>query len=323
MPKTKEDLIKSKAIREQVIKKYGEVLTSVWEIDYSVGKNITEYGRKQHEVALNRHKKMNYDKNLHDYFSMSSQNVRGKNGGLSTFPPDLVKRILEYYTEKGDTVLDPSCGHNSRMEMTYLLERNYIGYDVSKEFMQFNREIVEKIQKDSFGLRSKSSIELIEHTSEYLDQKDNSVDLVFTSPPYWKVEDYGDEPDQLGKSETYEEFLNKLKSCISESLRVLKPGKFCVINVNDFRYDNQFYPYHSDIIRIYQEVGFKLWDVIIVKWKSAIGAAFASQVEERKVTAKAHEYLIVGKKQGGIKQKLDIDVKDSNIWKDLSNREVI
>lgn len=322
MPKTKEDLLKSKAIRENVINKYGEVLTSVWEMDYSIGKSITEYGRKQHEVALGRHKKMSYDKNLHEYFSMSSQNVRGKNGGLSTFPPALVKRVLEYYTEKGEIVLDPSAGHNSRMEATFLLERNYIGYDVSKPFMDFNREIATKLLNNPFGFKGGITIELIEHTSEYLDQNDNSMDLVFTSPPYWRIEDYGDEPDQLGKSETYEEFLDRLKSCISEGHRVLKPGKFCVINVNDFRYNNEFYPYHSDIISLYRDVGLKLWDVIIIKWKSAIGAAFASQVEDRKVTAKAHEYLIVGRKEGWVKEnskEVIVNTKE-NIWSELERR---
>jgi len=49
-------------------------------------------------------------------------------------------------------------------------------------------------------------------------------------------------------------------------------------------------------IKAFQEVNFKLHDVIIIKWKSSLAQCFASQIEERKTTAKMHEYLIVGRK---------------------------
>jgi DNA modification methylase len=189
MGKTLEDLKKSRERRQEILDKYGEVPKSIWEIDYSVGKNIIEYeGRKQHNVALEKHKKMDYDKSLHNEFSVSSQNVRGKDGGLSTFPPDLVKRVLQYYTEPFETVLDPCMGHNSRMQATYLLQRNYIGYDVSKEFMEFNREVYTKITEETFSFQEHPFIVLREQSSENLLEEDNSMDLIFTSPPYYNVE---------------------------------------------------------------------------------------------------------------------------------------
>jgi intein/homing endonuclease len=110
------------------------------------------------------------------------------------------------------------------------------------------------------------------------------------------VEDYGNEPEQLAKGRTYEEFLLALKSCISEGYRVLKPEKYCIFNINDFRMDGIFYPYHADVAKLFQEVGFKLWDIIIINWRTAIGASFASQIEDRKICAKMHEYLVVGRK---------------------------
>jgi hypothetical protein len=88
-----------------------------------------------------------------------------------------------------------------------------------------------------------------------------------------------------------------MKNIIADCKRVLKPDKFIVFNINDFRYNKDFYTYHCDIVQIYRELGIRLWDIIIIKWPGAIGACFASQVEDRKVTAKSHEYLIVGKKE--------------------------
>jgi len=295
MPKDIESLEASRERRKEILDKYGEVPKSIWNIDYSVGGNIYEYDeRKQHNKAVEKHKAMDYDKNLYSNFSASGQNVRGKNGGLSTFPPDLAKRIVLFYSEKGDVVLDPFAGHNSRFQVTNLLDRHYIGYDVSKEFMKFNLEVEAKIKSEIFY--NGYDITLKEKSSEKLDEADTSIDLVYSSPPYYNVEWYGDEQEQLGKAKTYDDFLVALKSCISENYRVLKPDKYCIYNINDFRSGGIFYPYHADIIKLFQQVGFNLWDVIIINWKSAIGACFASQVEDRKITAKSHEYLVVGKK---------------------------
>ena len=42
---------------------------------------------------------------------------------------------------------------------------------------------------------------------------DESVHLVATSPPYWKLNRYNESPGQLGHLQDYEEFLNDLKPC--------------------------------------------------------------------------------------------------------------
>ena len=314
MAKTMADLEQSREVRKNVINKYGFVPTSVIEPDYSWGKDIIEYDkRKQQAVAVQKHKKMKYGaertesggitgaskEQLSKAFGMSSQNVRGKSGGLSTFPPALARFIVDFYSEPGDWVLDPCAGHNSRMQVTYQLERNYIGYDVSKEFMAFNREVEKEITgggSQNILFTPKASIILREQSSEKMVEEDNSMDMIYTSPPYWDIEYYGEEKEQLGYGKTYAQFLEGITKVISECYRVLKKGKFCIFNINDFRNGGVFYAYHCDIMRIFSERGFFIQDVIIVKWQSSIGACFAGQIESRKITSKAHEYLICGRK---------------------------
>lgn len=300
MPKDIESLEESKEIRENVIRKYGEVLTSVWEIDYSWGMHVIEYDkRKQQKVAEKKHDLMDYDKRLSKSFSMSSQNVRGKQGGLSTFPPALAHRITMFYSEEGETILDPMAGHNSRMQIVNESNRHYIGYDVSKDFIAFNKLVRDEILgvgKQNLLFENKYTITLHEQSSQKMNEANNSIDLVFTSPPYWDIEFYGEEPEQLGYHKTYEQFLLGIKDVLAESYRVLKTNRYCAFNINDFRKNGTFYDYHADIMRLMKEVGFSLHDCIIIKWKSAIGACFASQIESRKICAKSHEYLIVGKK---------------------------
>ncbi len=318
MVKNNDSLIKSREIRAKVKAKYGFIPTSIIEPNYSWGKHIIEYDAiKQDKKAGDKHIKMKYNLKSYttssgetkefnqplDAYNMSSKNVRGKQSGISTFPPDLARFIVEFYSNKGDTILDPSCGHNSRMQITFELERNYIGYDVSIPFMEFNNKVKQELLgkgKQSLLFTPSNTLTLHLQSSEHMVEEDNSIDMIYTSPPYYCIEHYGDEPEQLGKSKTYEEFLFRIKQILSECYRVLKPDKFCVWNINDFRKDHIFYPFHADIIKIFSEVGFKLFDVAIVKWSGCLGSCFASQIEDRKILAKSHEYLIVGKKVSNI-----------------------
>lgn len=302
MAKTVEDLEKSREFRQNVILKYGFVPTSVWEADYSVGKDVMTYGKTQAELVEEKQKQEDYDPSLMKAFSSSGRSVRGKNEdeqALSIFPPDIAMKIVKFYSEENDTVLDPFAGHNSRMQVTHQLRRNYIGYDISEKFMKFNEEVKNQLlglsQQQALFIE-KNTILLNKQSSTKLNEPDNSIDMIFTSPPYYNIEFYGDEPEQLGKCKTYEDFLNEMTKVVTECHRTLKNDKYCIFNINDFRDKGKYYAYHSDIIDIYKKVGFKIWDVIILKWSCSIGACFASQVEERKITAKAHEYIIVGKK---------------------------
>jgi len=293
MGKTQEDLENSRKKREFVIEQFGEVPTSIWPVDYSWGKSTLELDeRKQQKIAEEKHKKMKYNlqtfetqngevvefNQIQDAFSMSSQNVRGKGAGLSTFPPDLCRKITVFYSNEGDTILDPCCGHASRLETVHKLNRHYIGYDVCHAFCVFNEKVKEKLLSDQL-FPSQYTITLREQSSEKMVEKDASIDLVFTSPPYHDIEFYDDNPAQLGYKKTYEEFLAGITRVLSECYRVLKPNKFCVFNVNDFRKDNKYYIYHADIARIMEQVGFKLWDIVIIPWKSCIGQCLTSNTE--------------------------------------------
>ncbi|GAA5513050.1 hypothetical protein Dcar01_01776 [Deinococcus carri] len=59
-----------------------------------------------------------------------------------------------------------------------------------------------------------------------------SVDLVVTSPPYWRKRDYG-HPDQLGWERTPEEFAKRLVAVMNLWKPVLKPHASVFVNLGD------------------------------------------------------------------------------------------
>jgi DNA modification methylase len=67
--------------------------------------------------------------------------------------------------------------------------------------------------------------------------EDNFVDIIFTSPPYWKKRDYGFE-NQIGQEDTPKDFIDTLINCMDEWHRVLKPTGSLFLNIGD-TYDNR------------------------------------------------------------------------------------
>ena len=61
---------------------------------------------------------------------------------------------------------------------------------------------------------------------------DHSVDLIVTSPPYWRKRDYKIE-GQIGQEETAEDYVKQILVAISEWCRVLRPSGSIFLNIGD------------------------------------------------------------------------------------------
>lgn len=288
--KTVASLINSRNIRSEFVRDFGLIPTSILRYDRkkSVDPIVVDEGRS-------------YGASSWDYrkkgapiaaFSVCGQGCKG--GALSRFPKNVGELIVKFYSNVGDTVFDPFAGHNSRMLLCAQLGRKYIGVDISKEFMLFNRKLRQEFIS-GFGIFKKPvEIILIEGSSHNVPQiKSGSVDFTITSPPYWDIEYYGDEEEQLGKCKTYEVFLEMLERHVKENFRVVKEGAFVAWFVNDFIKAGKYYNYHSDLITIFNRVGFSLFSIYIVDLVSSLGACFVQEIKRTKRFPKQHEYCFV------------------------------
>ena len=227
---------------------------------------------------------------LAEIFDVSGQSVRS--GALSMFPQNIGRAVLLLYSQEGDIVVDPFAGHNSRMELCVKENRHYIGYDISQSFMTYNQSLASELRDDY-----NTKIHLYLGDSRDMKMIANAIgDFTLTSPPYYDLEDYGNEPEQLGKAHTYKEFLVELGKVARENFRCLKDGAFCVWFVNDFRRRGVFYLYHIDVLKLLTEAGFIPWDLMIVDLGYPIRAAFATQIVEQKILPKRHEYGLIMQK---------------------------
>jgi len=234
--------------------------------------------------------------------AMSFTDIGGKGKEfLSAFPQNIGRIITEIYCPEDGIVYDCFAGHNSRMELVFKCSRNYVGVDVSKKFMTANRKIRKILldkKKSSFFSKNKKDtfIHLIEGSSAKVKLPNDYADFTITSPPYWNIEYYGDEPEQLGNAKTYERFLELLFEHVKENYRILKKGSFACWFINDFRKNKIFYAYHMDMYNLLLKAGFEPYNVYIVDLSGSIGGVYAQNIVKYKLFPKAHEYCLIFKK---------------------------
>ena len=140
---------------------------------------------------------------------------------------------------------------------------------------------------------------------------DNSIDLIITSPPYFSLRIYSNDPRDISNCESYEEYYYLLGLVIKECERVLKPGhKFCIV-YEDYNYTfgrdnrNGKESLTGDINKIFLDNDFTLFAEIInhkftpQRAMMSNGALFYKAMKARDtITASDFNFVYVYKKKG-------------------------
>jgi site-specific DNA-methyltransferase (adenine-specific) len=124
--------------------------------------------------------------------------------------------------------------------------------------------------------------------------------LIFTSPPYFCVKNYGNVKGNIGNISNYNEYIDSMKQVFSECYRVLKNGRFIIVNISVVRDNGEIYNIPSDFYYILSQLNFKPQDIII--WekpnqKRMEDMRFGSVVQTQRVRLyypnNCYEYLLV------------------------------
>jgi DNA modification methylase len=164
--------------------------------------------------------------------------------------------------------------------------------------------------------------------------EDESIHLVVTSPPYWNLKRYNDNPDQLGHIDDYECFLVELEKVWREIFRVLVPGGRLVCVVGDVCVSRRkfgrhlVFPLHSDISVLCRKIGFDNLNPII--WHKIANASFEVEngskflgkpYEPNAIIKNDIEFILMQRKPGGYRKPTEeqrtlskINKKDFDTW---------
>lgn len=92
-------------------------------------------------------------------------------------------------------------------------------------------KVIKESQENNFYMETEHRI-YFQDAINLKKLNDKSVHLVVTSPPYWKIKDYGNK-EQIGYNDSLNDYINKLNRIWRECIRVLHSGCKLCINIGD------------------------------------------------------------------------------------------
>ena len=199
-------------------------------------------------------------KNYHNITESDMRSMLRRYSGtqmVSNFRPTAAAALYDIFVEKDSPlegtksglVWDPSMGYGGRLLGAISAGVNYIGTDPCI----LTYEGLLKI-KEQYG-HSNKMYKLLRQGSETYVPKPDTLDFVFTSPPYFGWEQYGDEEEQSFIAYPEEELWKDkfLKKTFQNAYIGLKSGKYMAINVANTK---QYKTFEEDTVQLALDVGF-------------------------------------------------------------------
>jgi DNA modification methylase len=185
--------------------------------------------------------------------------------------------------------------------------------------------LIISIRKEEFNnLHSKI---IFGDSRSMVELKDQSIDLIVTSPPYWQIKDYKNDK-QIGYDQSLHEYLKDLYRVWSECYRVIKPGRRLCINIGDqfaraiIYGEYKIIPLHSECISQCENIGFNFMGSIIWQKKTTMNTTGGATVmgsfpyPPNGIVEIDYEHILIFKKPG-TSPKPSIDIKQrSEMTKD-------
>jgi DNA modification methylase len=215
----------------------------------------------------------------------------------ATFAECDVRKLVSFFSKKGDVVLDPFLGSGSTMLTCLETGRNCIGIELFWKWVSLSRKRIERASSNIPLCRVKAGREILlvangglrfqilcgDSRERLKELPSDSVDFIITSPPYWNILDktgeykvvhmrrkfdlptnYGTSKSNLGNIRDYCVFLEQLEVIFRQCIRVLRAGKYLCVVVADFRHRNKFYPFHAHLVSRLERCGAVLEGITVI-----------------------------------------------------------
>jgi len=183
------------------------------------------------------------------------------------FPETLAQEFVEFFTKRGQRVLDPMVGTGSTLVACLRSGRNSVGIELNPTYAGLARQTVaeerELLGEQAAGLESEV---ITADAAQLPDLGLPAADYVLTSPPYWnmlhargaetqlrrRLQDgldvvYSDHPADLGNIADYGEFLDRLVAVYAALPAVLRPKAYLTIIVKNVKKGGQVFPLAWDL----------------------------------------------------------------------------
>ena len=144
-----------------------------------------------------------------------------QNYNTSVFDPVLTETMYDWFTIQGDNIYDPFCGGSVRGIVAGKMGRSYTGIDVRQEQLDEN-------------IRQSTLLDLPLNYKTPYEKDTTDYDFIFTCPPYWNLEKYSNQEDDISNMKE-DDFFCEYEKILTNAVSKLKPNRFMAIVVGDVR----------------------------------------------------------------------------------------
>ena len=266
--------------------KYGKILEQIFvipPISMLEVKSGRWRKRKKLWYSLGIESELGRDENL---LNLEALMKRMKQNSTSIFDPVLCECMYRWFTKEDDKILDCFAGGSVRGIVASKLKRNYTGIDISKNQIEHNKFQGSKICESHIP-------NWICDNELNVDKLDEKYDFLFSCPPYYNLEVYSDNPEDISTMD-YEHFLNDYREIIQKSCKRLNDNSFAVFVVGEVRNGDNFIGFVPDTIQAFKDAGLEYYNEMILLQEPATAAmrAARSMNASRKVP-KTHQNVLM------------------------------
>lgn len=210
---------------------------------------------------------------------------QGLNKQTSMFDPVLAELMYKWFCPAKGKVLDPFGGEQTKGIVAGLMNLQYQGIELRAEQVHVNNEQSKIYDNVNYVCGDSTKLDTL--------IKDSEFDFVFTSPPYFNLEEYSNNKADLSKA-SYDKFISDLSIIFSQCYDKLKDDSFAVVKIGDLR-DNkgELIGLVPDFINIMRLIGYKYYnEIILVNQSGSAALRAAGNMKSRKVV-KCHQNVLV------------------------------
>lgn len=171
----------------------------------------------------------------------------------ATYPPELCKPFIEFFTKQGQIVFDPFCGVGNTLVSAQHSGRFAIGFDIEHQYVEeSNRRLSQSVHMHVGSAYHYSAT----GTKQFFENWGRQVDFTMTSPPYWDMlsharggsdsarktrerkgldTDYPLSPGNLALLPECDEYLDAITDIFRQVYNVTKDGGYLVIVCQNVR----------------------------------------------------------------------------------------
>jgi len=197
--------------------------------------------------------------------------LRKEHGGCK--PPQLMQHIIEFFTKKKDTILDPFAGVGGTLLGASLAGRKCAGIEINKKWINIYHKVCKREKILDQEMIHGDCLEVLEN----MVSERKKFDFVVTDPPYsialektmcdgvydiqhrkTDFNGFSESHKDLRNLKTFDEYYDAMKKVGKLVNEILKPEKYFVLIIRDSYQNSKYIPASFEVAKRMEEVGFVL-----------------------------------------------------------------